>query len=367
MALVCNGSGHLVRDYVTGVTSITNYTILLAVKRTTDQTGQRTLLTLRPGSEASGHNVLLYNGGFGSDAAPVLRANYGAADADPNTLLPLNTWMWVALQGNGTTAWIKQLSGGSWVSASCAQVDFAAVVEIFRLADTGEGTSRLTAKFSHIREWNGFLTDGELTTETNSLTPVITTGLVSAKRGVGANLSAALTGESGPAFTTSGTVTLDSDEPTFTATAEATVAQTLADFSQTATASTINNAVVAQTMADFTNDVTLGVTLEAAVSQTLEDFSQSVTAGIFDSADVTQTLEDFTLEATVDLVPLPGTFVVSQVMDDFTLSAHAQASIAAPTPPQYLSITCGAGSYGTPVNSAHRLLKREFHRPWPTK
>src|SRR5688572_29297520 len=102
MALVCNGSGHLTRSSG-GISSITSYTILFATKRTSTQTGQRTLATIRSNSESGGHNIILYNGGFGSDPAPVFSANYGATTADPNTELPLDDWMWVVLQGNGTT------------------------------------------------------------------------------------------------------------------------------------------------------------------------------------------------------------------------------------------------------------------------
>lgn len=344
MAFVCNGSGHLVKSSG-GAASITEHTLLLAVQRLSTQVDQKALLTLRPSSEATGHNVLLYNGGFGSDAAPVLRADYGTADADPNEILPEDTWQWVTIQGDSTTAWIRQLVAGSWVSASCAQTDWLATVDILRICDTGEGLQRLDAKIAHIREWDQFLTEAELTTETNSITPVITATLVSAKRGVAVDLATALTGETGTAFTTSGTVTLDSDEPTFTATAEITIAQTIADFTDAPTISAIDDVAVAQTIADFSQAVSLALdSLSVDITQTIADFTSTLELTNGEIVDITQTLADF-----VSVITVQG------------------AGIAPPATPEYNSISCGPGSYGTPVNSAHRTLKREIHRPWPTR
>src|SRR5690606_7066761 len=66
-------------------------------------------------------------------------------------------------------------------------------------------------------EWNAALSEGELDDEIASDDAVRSTNLLSEKSGLGEDLPTALTGESGTAFTTSGTVTLDSDEPTFEA------------------------------------------------------------------------------------------------------------------------------------------------------
>jgi hypothetical protein len=384
MSFVLNGSGHLLR-VGGGVTSLAEFTILGATKRTSTQTGNRALASIRTNGETSGHNIFLYNGGFGSDAAPVIIADYGLDAANPNVLMPLDEWQWWAIVGDGTTITLYQLVDDVWESDSCSQGSWTP--NRLYLGDTNLGTERLTAKYAHIREWNAIFNEAQLLAETNSNVPVITTDLVSSKSGLGANLTAALLGQSGTTFTTSGTVTLDTDEPTFSATADVIVSQALADFTKTVTASTINESDVTQTMADFTQEFTLGgnADSDADVTQELADFTQSVllsdedgpvlgegqfvfTVELAEAVVVAQTIEDFTFEFTGNLdFPAELNVGVIQVIGDFSNRMVIQNSTRAPARPEYNTVTCGPGELGTPVRRGLVNIRKEFHRPWPSR
>jgi hypothetical protein len=386
MSFVLNGSGHLLR-VGGGVTSLAEFTILGATKRTSTQTGNRALASIRTNGETSGHNILLYNGGFGSDAAPVIIADYGLDAANPNVLMPLDEWQWWAIVGDGTTITLYQLVDDVWESDSCSQGSWTP--NRLYLGDTNLGTERLTAKYAHIREWNAIFNEAQLLAETNSNVPVITTDLVSSKSGLGANLTAALLGQSGTTFTTSGTVTLDTDEPTFSATADIIVSQTLADFSKAVTASTINEAAVAQTVDDFTAVVELGgdadIDADVAVAQSLGDFTKSVTVSVdgedpeapgeftftvvlSEEAVVSQTISDFTQFVSISLgIPAELNIGVIQGIGDFSNLMVIQNSTGAPARPEYNTVTCGPGELGTPVRRGIVNVRKEYSRPWPTK
>lgn len=341
MALILNGSGHMSRTSGL-ITSMGTATILLAVKLAGTQTGTRNIWASRPTDDSTDAQVTLYDPGFGGDADPIFQADYGSYNVELNQVYSNSTWYWTATTFNSGTATHYHWNGSAWVSGTCAQSAFTPGK--LYIGDAGAATNRLNCKVAAIREFNAVLSESQLTQEIQSLTAVNTANLVSAKRGVGANLTAALLGETGNTFVANGTVTVDSDEPVFTEEAEIIVSQAMGNFSQSLTASTISSLLVTQTVGDFSQALAIEVgAASITVAQSIDDFSKTVTLGLGAVLSAAQTMQDF-----------------SQVFS-------TRSSISAPPVPQYNTISCGPGEYGTPVQSGVRNLKREYFRRWPTK
>lgn len=363
MALVLNGSGHLSR--LSGlVTDTGTFTLLYAVKLTGTQTGTRTLTSARPADDSTDYNVTLYDPGYGGDESPIFQGDYGSTNIDLGVLLTVGSWDWLALTINAGTATSYFWNGSSWTSGTAAQTNFA--LAKFYMGDAGAGTARVTCKFAAIREWNAVLNTTELTTEKNSITAVRASNLVSAKRGVGADLTACLLGETGTTFTANGTVTVDSDEPTFTAQAEVTLNQTASNFTNSFAVSTVNNAVMTSTVADFSNNFVVGAQAFVSLSQTWDDFSTAITADPWHSVIMSTTVEDFPLTILGPSEPEDDAFYLTQTIQDFNWTFRAQKAAAAVTPPVYSSVSCGPGETGSPVRGGANI-RRESHRRWPTK
>jgi len=199
------------------ISSTGAYTRLIAVKKTSLQTGERQLFTDRKyGGGDDGHDVTINNIAHGTQGIS-LQANFSAASTPPQDLTPVGTWVWVALVGSGTTLTLSTRQEGetAWQSASVTQATFVPTQLV--IGDDGGGTRAINARFAHIREWNAALTLSELSTEIAATFAVRTANLLSAKSGVGNDLGAALMGESGVAFTSGIGVSVDFDEPSFAA------------------------------------------------------------------------------------------------------------------------------------------------------
>lgn len=366
MALVLNGSGHLSR--LSGLISSTSaFTFLLAVKRTATQTGVRYLWAMRPTDDLTDHGIYINDPAFTTEV--VAGVNFGDDILHVGESLPLDTWCWVAFVGDGINVTYYVLDGTTWLSDLGPQTSFSP--NKLYIGDGGAAVHRITAKFAAIREWDIALTQAQLGQEVVSSTPVIEIGLVSAKSGTGANLAAALLGETGTTFVASGTVTVDSDEPDFDTAIDLSVSQTLADFSQVAILSGASlDAEVNQALEDFTQTATIGSVKQFSFTVDLVPSSSfQFTVDLIGELSTEQTMDDFTQTVEVVALSEPGHFFVNQQMEDFEQSSQTvvQVSNTAPTRFTYTAISCGPGSYGAPVSSSHRLLKREIHRAWPTR
>jgi hypothetical protein len=111
----------------------------------------------------------------------------------------------------------------------------------------------------------------------------------------------------------------------------ASASQTLANFTQSATATVKVSAAAAQTLANFTQSASAVVKVNATASQTLADFTQIATgvlAGAGINASAAQTLDNFTQAATAVLVPLPLQASADLHLVNFTLLARASLGAA---------------------------------------
>jgi hypothetical protein len=135
----------------------------------------------------------------------------------------VGSWFFVGLICSGTTATLYWRAEGetslSSGSASNTGSDWT-TNNIYLGRDAGTTPfNPFAGKMACFRVWDAAITVGELTTESESLTAVKTTGLLSDHRFDGANIAAAVEDDhsSNNDFTATGTVTVSVDEPTVTA------------------------------------------------------------------------------------------------------------------------------------------------------
>jgi hypothetical protein len=128
--------------------------------------------------------------------------------------------------------------------------------------------------------------------------------------------------------------------------ADAEAVQTLADFGQTATASTVGAAVV---------------------SQTLEDFGQTAALSPNHTLISNQTLEDFLQVATLSVDAIALNALVEQELENFGQGAFLQNVVPSVMSLLTPTITCGPGQYGTPISTAPNKMRAEGRKRWPTR
>ncbi|MGE0797289.1 MAG: hypothetical protein AB7G13_28755 [Lautropia sp.] len=211
MAFVLDGTGRLSRSAGL-ISSTANFQKLFAVLRTGSQPGNRYMATLR--SATDGHDICINNPGAGAGYAPILFANFSTV-VGPLSAHPLNEYWWVAIGGTNGAITIRTVKHAltNWVSASGAQAPFVPVADHY--GDSGDGTQTYAAKYAYLFEWSSERTIEELTAQIASATPIVTSGLVLYKSGIGQNLAQALQGGVGAALTAVGGVTLDATGPAF--------------------------------------------------------------------------------------------------------------------------------------------------------
>ena len=189
--------------------------------RTGSQTGPRLIWTLRryhATQNTDGHEIII-DSASGLGLTPRLYANWDNFQPDTGLLdvLALNQWYWIALGGTGTSITLRTMlhGAGAWTSQTTTQVAIVGPTEL-TISDDGSGTRTFHCKQGYIGEWNVELTGAELLAQTASETPLITANLLSFKSGNGTtDLTVALTGSHGQPFINVGSVTLDSDGPSF--------------------------------------------------------------------------------------------------------------------------------------------------------
>jgi hypothetical protein len=211
MAIITT-SGYLSRT--SGLITNTNaFTILMAVKRTATQAAKVHLFTVRTTTQSTGHDLVIYDSSTEGTAEPVLLSNYATTSAGPFEELPLNVWRWIAIVGtNGTTITTYVHTGTAFEAIATTQTAFNAGV--MRLgSDTVQPS--FAGKYAHVREWNSALTLAQLESEILSPTILYPFNRISSKSFVGSDLTAAYTGQIGDAFTATGTLSIDTDEPVF--------------------------------------------------------------------------------------------------------------------------------------------------------
>lgn len=186
------------------------FTICFWIKRTANFSGTKYVVTVRPTGEADGHDTVINDPSYTAYSVST-QANYATTTAGPEGPAVLNTWEFWALVGSGANISLKRWNGSTYDDSTVGQTAFTP--NICRFGDDGYGSGVFTGLIAHIRMWDDALSESDLTAERTSVTHVQTTSLVSVHSGTGANIAAALTGESGTAFTNGGAVTLSVDDP----------------------------------------------------------------------------------------------------------------------------------------------------------
>lgn len=185
-------------------------TTCLWVKRTANFSGLKHLFTYRSSGDSDGHDLVCNDPSYAAYAFN-LQANYATAQAVGDDPLALNTWTFVAMVGSGGNISLKYWDGAAIITETVGQTSF--VPAALRIGDAGAGTTNFTGLMAHIRTWNSALSDADLEAEKNSATAVKASP-VSAHSG-NTNISTALAGETGTAFSNAGAVTYDADTPSF--------------------------------------------------------------------------------------------------------------------------------------------------------
>ena len=208
------------------------FTICFWIKRTADFSGTKYVNTLRPTGEADGHDTVINDPSYTAYSVST-QANYATTTAGPEGPAVLNTYEFWAVVGSGSNFSLKRWNGSTYDDSTVGQTPF--VPNICRFGDDGYGSGVFTGLLAHIRMWDAALSESDLTAERTSATHVRTSNLVSVHSGTGANIAAALTGESGTAFTNGGAVTLSVDDPSLSSFTGVTITGTAALPSSSAT------------------------------------------------------------------------------------------------------------------------------------
>lgn len=209
MAFVSNGSAGSYVTRTSGLPSSTGtFTLYFTFKMTSDRDAESALVQVATSGETDLH--IAATGGSGTDLYGY--GNYGATSV---SLLTLTTgvWYYAAIIGNGTDLkFYVSDDGDDWASVVGTVTQTTFTIGDVKILDDGR-SEPLDGKLAHIRMWDAVLNTTELAAEADSSAAVRTSNLVSDHRGVAADLATALAGETGSAFSSVGTISLDTDEP----------------------------------------------------------------------------------------------------------------------------------------------------------
>ena len=217
MALVCDGSAGSYIEQTSSLPSSTGaMTILWGEYLVSDLNADSGSCEIRDSTGGSYDLHAVVTQGDGTTEN--LYANYGTTSASAVATLATGAWVWKALRGYNSSGDKLSLSvhpdgAGNWTDdhAEIAQTAFAPA--LIRFGDTGR-SEPISAKFGYIRVWSSSLSDAQLSTEITSRTAVVTSGLVVDNDCMGADLTAALLGATGSAWTApNGGVSVDTSEP----------------------------------------------------------------------------------------------------------------------------------------------------------
>lgn len=217
MALVCDGSAGSYIEQTSSLPSSTGaMTILWGEYLVSDLNADSGSCEIRDSTGGSYDLHAVVTQGDGTTEN--LYANYGTTSASAVATLATGAWVWKALRGYNSSGDKLSLSvhpdgAGNWTDdhAEIAQTAFAPA--LIRFGDTGR-SEPISAKFGYIRVWSSSLSDAQLSTEITSRTAVVTSGLVVDNDCMGADLTAALLGATGSAWSApNGGVSVDTSEP----------------------------------------------------------------------------------------------------------------------------------------------------------
>lgn len=307
------------------------FTVLVDVGLIASTSAVTGLMSLNEYTTPNGHSLETTADG----TSLVIQANYGGATSATVATLS-TTSQWIAFRCNGgDLIGSKHAEGsGGWTSVTITPTANFTPTQMY-LGDT-DSNHPSNLKFSHFRMWNAYLSDTDLDAEIASATVVKTANLLSAKRGVAASLAAALTGEYGPTYTTSGTIGLDASEPTFT------------PASPSATSVTVNSTITVDPLISITTTTVDGstVTLSGDYSSIAASptFSAVLKSGAttVDTQTPTGTAGTWTVSFTSVAA---GTYTVEVTIDDATTtgvtatSASFDVASAKPAAATGLSLT----------------------------
>ena len=124
---------------------------------------------------------------------------------------------------------------------------------------------------------------------------------------------------------------------------------------------------VAQTVANFSQSAVVGPICTIAVAQTIADFGQSAVISPFQVLTVTQTIADFGQSFTGTTTAIAGNIAVEQTIDNFLQLAVLFKITSANTNEFEIRPSCGPGQYGTVVSARPPSGAFNGGRRWPTK
>lgn len=303
MALQFAGTGSA--QYIRRTTNFQDtdpYTWLFAVRIDTaaDNSGLWDLRYYSPSPPTppnTGH--ALKSGTGGSNLAFTGSANYGASTSAVRTLTA-STWYWVVIRASSTSLKMVILDHGATSITGEVTLTQTALTPNRVFYGAGDGTNESSkSTIAFIREWSASLSDAEVLAEIGSATPVRTTNLVEANTCRGADLTTALSSETGSGFTApNGGVSYIADEPSFTTTQQIVVGGLVSIEPQVSitTVSQAGSAVtVAGVFASVFNDAIITVELlsgttvsYSAVATQTDDTYTATISGISDGAYTTR-------------------------------------------------------------------------------
>lgn len=185
-------------------------TILGAFRRTADRNADSVVLELQSAGGGTVHTVAT----SGNGDRLRLYANWASQRAESTFDFTDAQIVMIALRGNGTTLSLSVSTnlGGSWTTVSVTQTVFTPAVMFVLNNDRGEP---FHGGVCYLSEFDRYMSDAELSAQAASASIVVATGLRSFKKGIEATIGDALTGTNGTAFTSSGTLTVNTDAPSF--------------------------------------------------------------------------------------------------------------------------------------------------------
>lgn len=206
-----NGGSSTYLTRTTGLIASTGaMTILGAFRRTADRNADSVVLELQSAGGGTVHTVAT----SGNGDRLRLYANWASQLAETSFDFTNGQIVFVALRGNGTTLSLSISTnlGGSWATVSVTQSVFTPAAMFVLNNDRGEP---FHGGVCYLSEFDRYMSDSELSAQAASASIVVATGLRSFKKGIEATLGDALTGTNGTAFTSSGTLSVNTDAPSF--------------------------------------------------------------------------------------------------------------------------------------------------------
>jgi hypothetical protein len=200
------------------VATTSAFTHTFWVKRTGTWPTLAIISNMGPSPETTGHFIVVNDQNHANDYEVNVQINWAATQAFTNFILPLNTWVFFALIGNGTTISIKYWDGSAYQTASNTQTAFTPA-QLRWGATAGGFVDSFTGLLAHIREWDAVLTDAQLTAERTSSTHVRTANLVAVHALDGGSVAAAVVGAFGGDYVASAGTTYSADMPSIAAAA----------------------------------------------------------------------------------------------------------------------------------------------------